>query len=305
MNKIKPACLIASLILCLATSSGLITQAVVRAQAEEETLPPEETLELSTTYPVLSGAAGEAFNFEVELRYRGGTEDVLPFDLSLKAPEGWLAYIQKSKYETERISAISLTLGLRQTILVVAMASPWAPPEPGEYVIRLEAVERGTGELRNSLDLIAKITAVYSFAAETTTGLLNIKATAGKESHLSIIITNTGTDTLKKITFSSSKPSGIAGEEWSITFEPDKIESLSPWDEQEMEVTIKPPSKTIAGDYMTTLTLDSDPKPTKAPPALNIRVTVGTPTKWGWIGAGIVVAVIAGLVAVFRQLGRR
>ncbi|PIU57107.1 MAG: hypothetical protein COS87_00220 [Chloroflexi bacterium CG07_land_8_20_14_0_80_45_17] len=304
MNKSKLACLMACLILCLATSGGLITQAVVGAQPEEETPPPEETLELSSKYPVLSGAAGETFNFEVELRYRGGF-NTRSFDLLLDAPPGWLAVIQKGKYDAERISAVSLTRALRETVLVVAIAPPWAPPEPGEYAIRLEAVEREKGEPRNSIDLVAKITASYAFTAATTSGRLNIKATAGKESRFSIIITNTGTDTLGKITFSSSKPSGIGGEEWRVTFEPDKIESLSPWDEQEVEVTIKPPAKTIAGDYMTTLTFDSDPKPSTALPKLDIRVTVGTPTKWGWIGAGIVVAVIAGLVIGFRQLGRR
>ncbi|MDH5363977.1 MAG: NEW3 domain-containing protein [Dehalococcoidia bacterium] len=304
MNKSKLVCLTTGLILCLAISSGLIARAVVRAQPEEQTSPPEETLEVSTKYPVLSGAAGEAFNFEVQLKYRGGVEPH-PFDLSVEGPAGWLTYIQKGKYEEELISAISLTPALQETILVVVMAPPWAPPEPGEYAILLEAVERETGEPRNSFDLVAEITASYAFTAETTTGRLNIKATAGKESHLSIIITNTGTAALGKITSSSSKPSGIAGEEWSVTFEPDKIESLSPWDEQEVEVTIKPPSKTIAGDYMTTLQFDSDPKPSTAPPKLDIRVTVGTPTKWGWIGAGIVVAVIAGLVIGFRQLGRR
>jgi len=277
---------------------------VVRAQPEEQVSPPEEEIELNIKYPVLSGAAGETFNFEVELRYMGGVEPC-PFDLSAEGPKGWLVYIQKGKYDEEKISVISLTPGLRETILVVVMAPPWAPPEPGEYAIRLEAVERETGEPRNSFDLVAKITASYAFTAETTTGRLNIKATAGKESHLSIIVTNTGTAALGKITFSSSNPSGIAGEEWRITFEPDKIESLSPWDEQEVEVTIKPPSKTVAGDYMTTLEFDSDPKPSAQPPKLDIRVTVGTPTKWGWIGAGIVVAVIAGLVIGFRQLGRR
>jgi len=277
---------------------------VVRAQTEEQTSPPEETLEVSTKYPVLSGAAGEAFNFDVQLKYRGGVEP-RPFDLSVEGPAGWLTYIQKGEYEEELISAISLTPALQETILVVVMAPPWAPPEPGEYAIRLEVVGRETGEPRNSFDLLAEITASYAFTAETTTGRLNIKATAGKESHLSIIITNTGTAALGKITSSSSKPSGIAGEEWGVTFEPDKVESLSPLDEQEVEVTIKPPSKTIAGDYMTTLQFDSDPKPSVTPPKLDIRVTVGTPTKWGWIGAGIVVAVIAGLVIGFRQLGRR
>jgi len=76
-------------------------------------------------------------------------------------------------------------------------------------------------------------------------------------------------------------------------------------DEKEIEVTVKPPSKTIAGDYMTTLKFDADPELSTAPPELEIRVTVSTPTKWGWIGAGIIAAVIAGLVVGFRRFGRR
>jgi uncharacterized membrane protein len=80
-----------------------------------------------------------------------------------------------------------------------------------------------------------------------------------------------------------------------VTFNPDKIENLNPWDEREVEVVIKPPPKTIAGDYMTTLEFNSDPQTSIEPPSLEIRVTVGTSTKWGWIGAGIVIAVVVGL----------
>ena len=127
-----------------------------------------------------------------------------------------------------------------------------------------------------------------------------MKARAGQEAYLPIVITNTGTAALDKITFSSSKPAG-----WSITFKPEKIEALAPGDEQEVEVAIKPPPNTIAGDYMATLRFDGDPKPSVEPPNLDIRVTVTTPVKWGWIGVGIIIAVIAGLVATFTRLGRR
>lgn len=316
MNKSKLPCLIACFILCLAIFSGSINQQVAVAKSEElsglpgvplgQALPPEEKIEFDTKYPVLSGSAGETFNFEVGLRYRGEGSEPLYFDLLVEGPEGWPAYIQKEKYQQERISAISLDpRGFRETVLVVAMAPPWAPPEPGEYTIRLEVVERESGEPGNSFDLVAEITASYDFIAETSSGRLNIKATAGKESRFFIIITNTGTATLDKIALSSSKPSGIASEEWRVTFKPDKMEALKPLEEQEVEVTIKPPSKAVAGDYMTTLKFDSDPKPSTELPKLDIRVTVETSTKWGWIGAGIVVAVIAGLVVGFRQFGRR
>lgn len=303
MNMSKLACLAFCFLLSLAVFSGLITQATAIAQPEDQAPPPEERIELSTKYPAVSGPADTVFQFEVELNYVWG-DKTRYFEFSLEGPTGWLAYVQKSTYETEQIPGLNLDAMklYPEKVVVVAVAPFWLFPEPGDYIIKLEAA---AGEIKGSIDLTARITARYDFMVETATGRLNINATAGKESHLTIAVTNIGTASLDKVTFSSSKPSGIAGEEWSITFKPDKIESLPPGDKQEVEVTIKPPSKTIAGDYMTTLRFYSDPKPSTELPKLDIRVAVGTSTKWGLIAVGIVVAVIAGLVVGFRQLGRR
>ena len=151
-----------------------------------------------------------------------------------------------------------------------------------------------------SIDLTARITARFGFSADTVEGRLNMKAKAGGESYLPIVITNTGTATLDEVTFSSTEPQG-----WSLTFNPEKIEALAPGNKQEIEVAVKPPSNTIAGDYSTTLRFNSEPGPSSEPPELDIRVTVTTPVRWGWIGVGIVVAVIAGLAVTFTRLGRR
>ena len=64
---------------------------------------------------------------------------------------------------------------------------------------------------------------------------------------------------------------------------------------------MEPPEKAIAGDYSITLNSDSP----KANDDVELRVTVVTPTIWGWVGIGIVLAVIVGLALLFRQLGRR
>ena len=300
MNKFKLASLAACLILALAIFSGLITQATAVAQSGEQTSLPEANIELETKYPVLSGTADTVFEFEVKINYTGGDKP-REFDLSAKGPVGWVAFIQQSSYESKEISAIRLEpTGYAESVLVKAAAPPWELPDPGEYIIVLEVEEADSGEPKNSLELKVKITARYDFSVETTTGRLNIKGKAGEESYLPITIINTGTATLDKITFSSSKP-----EDWRITFKPDKIESLDSGDKREVEVTVKPPAKTIAGDYMTTLKFDGNPKPSTDLPELDIRVAVSTPTKWGWIGVGIVIAVIAGLAVTFTRLGRR
>ena len=68
-----------------------------------------------------------------------------------------------------------------------------------------------------------------------------------------------------------------------------------------MDAVITPPQNTIAGDYDINGTLNQK----NASDFQKIRVTVQTPTVWGWVGILIVVGVIAGLGVIFRQLGRR
>jgi len=307
MNKPKLACLIACVTLCLATFGGLLNQPIASAQAEEEeeAPPPEEAFELQAKYPALSGPADTTFEFEVGLSYRYG-EGPREFELRTTGPEGWLTYVCESSYEKDKqLTAIRLeTYSVSEKVTVIAMAPFWLFPEPGDYTINLEVASEDLS-LKDSIDLTATITARYNLAAETTSGRLNTKATAGKESSFSITVTNVGTATLDKVTFSSTRPSGIGNEEWKVTFDPEEIEALDPMDEKEIEVTVKPPAKTIAGDYMATLKFDTDPDLSTEPPKLEIRVTVSTPTKWGWIGAGIIAAVIGGLVVGFRRLGRR
>lgn len=307
MNKSSLVCSVSCLILCLAIISGPINQQVASAQAEEEeeAPPPEEAFELQAKYPALSGPADTTFEFEVGLSYRYG-EGPREFELRTTGPEGWLTYVCESSYEKDKqLTAIRLeTYSVSEKVTVIAMAPFWLFPEPGDYTINLEVASEDLS-LKDSIDLTATITARYNLAAETTSGRLNTKATAGKESSFSITVTNVGTATLDKVTFSSTRPSGIGNEEWKVTFDPEEIEALDLQEEKEIEVTVKPPAKTIAGDYMATLKFDTDPDLSTEPPKLEIRVTVSTPTKWGWIGAGIIAAVIGGLVVGFRRLGRR
>ena len=71
--------------------------------------------------------------------------------------------------------------------------------------------------------------------------------------------------------------------------------------EREVDVIVTPPEKTIAGDYLLTLKADSE----KGADDLEMRITVLASTLWGWAGIGIAAGVIAGLIILFRRLGRR
>jgi uncharacterized membrane protein len=125
----------------------------------------------------------------------------------------------------------------------------------------------------------------------------NTNATAGKDNFYAVDLANLSTAAVDKVNFSSTKPEG-----WTITFEPKELESLAALDSKTLEVNIKPPPETVAGDYV--ITLQASGTQTVAP-EIQVRVTVETPTIWGWVGVAIIFIVIIGLVFVFMRFSRR
>ncbi len=274
--------------LCLLVASlvPLFLSGPVLAQDEEE------KIELGATYRKLEATApGASFEFEVSLEYQGGEDR--EFDLAVTAPQDWFTQV-KPRFGEQQIRSITLKpSGSSEDVKVTASPPFFLIPEPGEYEITLEA---SSGDLSGSIDLTAVITATYAIDLVPTTERYNTKATAGKDNFFSIEIQNNGSGTIENIRFSSRKPGG-----WTIEFTPEDIDDLSPDSSQTVEVNIKPAPKAIAGDYQITLTADAK----QSKEDINIRVTVETPTIWGWVGIGIILVVIAGVTAIFMRFSRR
>lgn len=259
----------------------------------------EEELEIITKYPVLTGKSGDEFQFAIELLWQ--SDEFREFDIAASGPPNWnislLGGLGAKEEMTDRIGLKPLEIGKTyptETMYVKLTPLRGKNPDPGEYMVTFEL---SSGDIHETVELKAVVTALYQFVFYTATGLLNSEATAGEDNYLSVWVENTGTATLDNIRFSSGTLEG-----WSITFNPSEVRSLEPGLAQEVNVAIKPPRKTIAGDYAITLFADSE---IFSPDSLRMRVTVLTPTIWGWVGILIVLAVIAGLGMIFRRLGRR
>ena len=297
--------LVTALCCVVLVGGALLAPAALLAQEEQPTVPViPEILQVNPKFPSMTGPADSSFKFEVEFSYRSGEPRGRTFDLAVTGPPGWLTYIAESTYKLDsQISAIFLEpFSVKQPVVVVAVAPFWLYPEPGDYPIELRA---SAGELQDVVTLTATITARYGLDAQTVSGQLNTKTTAGKPAELGVKVTNIGTARLDKVSLASNKPTGIGGEQWEVVFTPATIENLGPGDSTEIQVTVTPPANTVAGDYMVTLNFTGDPALSSAPPSLGIRVSVATATTWGLIGALIVVLVVGGLVWAFRKYGRR
>ena len=291
MKMIRMVC-----VLFLLLTSALVIFQPATVLAQEETPPPEK-IELTTSYTKLEGISGTSFEFEVDLNYQGGSEARV-FDLMATVPKDWIAYITPTYPKDKQILDIRLEptspYETRPATKIVVYVAPYRVlPEPGEYPITVEVT---SGEIKGTINLTAVVTATYIMSVTTPDGRLNTTATAGRDNYFSVEVINSGSAAIDNITFSSSKPSG-----WTIEFSPDEIDSMDAMSSQTIEVNIKPPAKTIAGDYEITLKADGK----EARDDIDIRVTVETPTIWGWVGVGIVVLVIAGLAFIFMRFSRR
>jgi uncharacterized membrane protein len=292
--------LIAGIILgCVALPVNAMTDISSKSSTtvpnQQETVSP---LSLSTKYPVLSGPATTEFTFDVELAYNAKESKL--FDLKLTGPENYFYTLRQTYGGDSDIASVKLdpSRGLTETLRVKATPNFLNLPNPGEYTITLEA---SSGDITESIDLKIIVTARYGLLLDTTGGILSTQITADKDNFFTINVRNTGTGTLEDINITTSVRGSPSN--WDVIVEPSEIDRLEAKADKEVKLNIRPPAKTISGDYEVTVTAKTEAL--NASDDVTIRVTVLTPTVWGWVGVGIVVIVVAGLIAMFMFMGRR
>lgn len=239
-------------------------------------------------YPVLRGPADAEYEFRVTLA--NDSMDDQMYSLSAQAPPGWEVSFKPS-YQDKQIASISVKGGSTEGLSV--RVRPPAQVKAATYPIRITA----TGG-RTSADTELQVAIIGTFKVELTTptGRLNVNAVAGREGSFTLLVKNEGSADLHNLSLSSLTPSN-----WSLTFDPDKIDLLPAGQSREIKAKIKPDHRAIAGDYVTSVSVSSS----EARDSVDFRVTVETSTAWGLVGVGIVVAVLAGLVSLFKRYGRR
>lgn len=246
-------------------------------------------LKLTSQYPVLSTASGQTLKFTMDLK----NETPKPLTVSLVAqpPQGWTVRF-KPQFGDTQISSIQLKENGSETLSVEIDTPARAEVNESPVTIRARA---GAFEATSTVKVSVKGT--QDLKMGSASGTLNSSLTAGKKTPVDFLVGNAGTATIRNLSFISKKPN----DKWTVEFRPDKIDALNAGEVREIKMDILAPDRTIAGDYLLTLTANA-PEVNKS---VDFRVTVSTPTLWGWVGFGIVALVVAGLAVVFFRLGRR
>jgi len=263
------------------------SEITIQVKKKKEEKRPEG-IKIVTSYPVLQGPTNAKFEFSLEVENRLDKDTI--FNLFSQGPENWEINF-KPAYEDKFISSLRLKAGQSQTMAVEV--KPYLLAKPGTYPI---LVKVNSSEAEGEAVLKVTLTGTYILDAGTATGLLSLDALKGKKANLSIYVKNSGSAQLNNLQFLSFKP-----ENWEVEFSPEKIDTLAPGDLKQVEVSITPTDQALVGDYSVGLSAQAG----KISKTIELRVTVNASTAWGWIGIGIIVFVMAGLVFLFIRLGRR
>ncbi len=255
---------------------------------EQEALESDQGVKLTTSYPVIRGPSDAAFEFSVEVDSRLDKEAI--FDLFAQGPKGWDINF-KPAYETKFISSIRLKANQNQTIAVEVKPALNSPA--GEYPVSLRV---SSGDAKTEANLTVILTGTYALDAGTSSGLLSLEARQGIAANVSFFVKNTGSAVNHDIKFMTFKP-----ENWKVEFKPERIDLIEPNGLKQVEMIITPYEEALVGDYSVGVKVEGE----KAAKTLEFRTSVKASGAWGWVGIGIIVAVVAGLFGLFRMLGRR
>jgi uncharacterized membrane protein len=272
--------------LTVTAAGGSATATLPIAVTLAKDLPAKLTL--TPQLPQLRGTSKSSFEFQLAIKNDSGKK--LTVSLSAQTPQNFDASFSE-QYGNQELNALPIEAG--QTKSVKLKVTPPNTAAAGTYKV---VARVGAEDAVATADLTIDITGQPKLDISGRDGLLSTRATAGKETSVPIVITNTGTAPADSVEITGSAPSG-----WKITFEPKTIERIAPGANKEVQALITPTEKAIAGDYVTAIRASTRGESASA----SFRVSVATSPMWGIAGVGLIGAALLVMVAAIARFGRR
>jgi uncharacterized membrane protein len=245
-------------------------------------------LSLTPQLPELRGTSKSSFEYTLAIKNDSGKK--LTVSLGVQAPRNFDTSFTE-EYGTQEVNAVPIDAG--QSKNVKLKVTPPNTAGAGEYKVTARVTAEDTSA---TADLGLDITGQPKLQVSGREGLVSTRASAGAQTTVPIVITNTGTAPAEDIDLSGSAPSG-----WKVEFNPKSVDRIAPNENKEVQALITPTDKAIAGDYVTTITASSRGDSAST----DFRVTVTTSTMWGIAGVGIIGVALLVMVGAVARFGRR
>jgi uncharacterized repeat protein (TIGR01451 family) len=257
-----------------------VTLALAEAKPDQVTLDPK--------LPALRGTPKSSFDFDVTVKNDGASDQT--YNLIADGPPGFETTFQE-QYGTQELTSIPLKAGESKD-LKVSVKLP-QNVAAGQYQVTAEAA---SPTVSGKTELVLDVTGQPTLSLAGPEGRLSGDATAGKARTFKFTLENTGTAPAQNVKMTASAPSG-----WKVDFDPKTIDAIAPNDTQDVNVSITPSDKAIAGDFVVRVNANGSGASDNA----SFRVTVLTSTMWGIAGLGIIGAAVVALAFAVTRYGRR
>jgi len=245
-------------------------------------------LALNPQLPELRGTSKSNFEFQLGIKNDSGKK--VTVSLAAQAPQNFDATFTE-QYGSQELNALPLDPG--QSKDVKLKVKPPNTVAAGKYKV---AAKVSAEDASASTDLTMDITGQPKIDITGRDGRLNASASAGVESSVPVVLTNSGTAAAEQVELSGSGPSG-----WKINFEPKTVDRIAPNENKDVTVLITPPAKAIAGDYVNTFRASARGETSSQ----TFRVAVVTSTMWGVVGIALIGIALLVLVGAVAWFGRR
>jgi uncharacterized membrane protein len=245
-------------------------------------------LTLTPQLPELRGTSRSSFEYQLGIKNDSGKK--LTVSLSAQAPENFDTSFTE-QYGSQELNAVPVDAG--QTKDIKLKVTPPNTAAAGNYKVTARVAAEDASAIA---DLGLNITGQPKLDVSGREGLVSTRASAGKETSVPVVITNTGTAPAENIELSGSAPSG-----WKVEFDPKTVDRIAPNENKEVQAQITPTEKAIAGDYVATIRASARGESAST----NFRVTVTTSTMWGIAGVGIIGVALLVMVGAVARFGRR
>ena len=245
-------------------------------------------LTLTPQLPELRGTSKSTFEYQLGIKNDSGKK--LTVSLAAQAPPNFDASFTE-QYGSQELNAIPIDPG--QSKDVKLKIKPPSTVAAGKYKVSATVTAE---DAKVTSDLGLDVTGQPKIDISGREGLLSTRATAGKETSIPIVLTNTGTAAAEDIELNGNGPSG-----WKVTFDPKMVDRIAPNETKEVQALITPTEKAIAGDYVSTLRANWRGDSASQ----TFRVAVTTSTMWGIVGAGLIGVALLVMVGAVARFGRR
>jgi uncharacterized membrane protein len=245
-------------------------------------------LTVTPQLPDLRGNSKSSFEYQLSIKNDSGKK--LTVALGAEAPQNFDTSFTE-QYGSQELSAVPIDAG--QSKDVKLKVRPPSTVAAGKYMVTARVAAE---DANVTTDLGLEVVGQPKIDVAGREGVLSAKATAGQETVIPIVLTNTGDAAAEDISLSGTAPTG-----WKVAFDPKTVDKIAPNDMKEVQATITPPEKAVAGDYQATLRANWRGDSASS----TFRVGVATSSMWGIVGIGIIGAALLVMVGAVSRFGRR